>query len=80
MSTGFPVLTRIINFPIFGEPGDDGRKITWQARDREAYASGLPVPHLAGLVYLVKIAANGFGLQLSEMSGTKRLNAWSCSS
>ena len=33
---------------------------------REAYASGLPVPHLAGLIYLVKIAANGFGLRVER--------------
>ena len=60
------MLTRIINFPIFGEPGDDGRKITGQARDRQAYASGLPVPHLAGLVYLVKIGAQWFRLTVDR--------------
>ena len=73
------MLTRIINFPIFGKPGDDGRKITGQARDREAYASGLPVPHLAGLVYLVKIATNGLAYELSKIGGMKCLNAWNCS-
>ena len=57
-----------------------GARLPGKLCDRQAYATGLPVPHLAGLVYLVKIGANGFGLQLSEMSGTKRLNAWSCSS
>ena len=28
----------------------------------------------------LRLGLNGFGLQLTEMSGTKRLNAWSCSS
>lgn len=35
--------------------------------DRKAYATALPVPHLAGLVYLVKIATNGFGLRVERI-------------
>ena len=31
-----------------------------------AYATGIPVPHLAGLLYLVKIATNGFGLRVER--------------
>lgn len=38
-------------------------KFLGKPSDRDAYATGLPVSHLAGLVYLVKIAANGFGLR-----------------
>jgi len=56
-----------------------GAKLPGKACDREAYATGLPVPHLAGPVYLVKIATNGLAYELSEMSGMKCLNAWNCS-
>jgi len=54
-------------------------KLLGMPYDREAYATGLPVPHLAGLVYLVKIATNSLAYELSEMSGMKGLNAWKCS-
>jgi len=44
-----------------------GAKLPGKLYAREAYATGLPVPHLAGLVYLVKIATNGFGLRVERI-------------
>lgn len=43
-----------------------GAELLGKPYAREAYATGLPVPHLAGLVYLVKIAPNGFGLRVER--------------
>lgn len=43
-----------------------GARLPGKLCDRQAYATGLPVPHLAGLVYLVKIGAQWFRLTVER--------------
>ena len=56
-----------------------GARLPGKLRDREPYATGLLVPHLAGLVYLVKIAINDCGLRVERNERHEVLEAWACS-